>query len=67
MRALDRALSRDIEPAIYTREMFVTGHDAANRAVVNAVERVKLGLVGLALRAECKLAGKILDGLKFHP
>ena len=66
-RALDRALSRGIEPAIYTREMFVTGHDAANRAVVKAVERAKLDLVGLALRAERKIADKILDGLKFHP
>ncbi|MBX3501940.1 MAG: DUF2000 family protein [Alphaproteobacteria bacterium] len=66
-RALDRALSRGVEPAIYTREMFATGHDAANRAAVRAVERPKLDLVGLALRAERKLADKILDGLKFHP
>jgi len=66
-RALDRALSRGVEPAIYTREMFATGHDAANRAAVKAVERAKLDLVGLALRAERKVADKILDGLKFHP
>lgn len=66
-RALDRALSRGVEPAIYTRQMFATGHDAANRAAVKAVERPKLDLVGLALRAERKLADKILDGLKFHP
>ena len=47
--------------------MFATGHDAANRAVVKAVERAQLDLVGLALRAERKVADKILDGLKFHP
>ena len=66
-RALDRALARDVEPAIYTREMFATGHDAANRAAVKAVERARLDLVGLALRAERRVADKILDGLKFHP
>jgi hypothetical protein len=34
---------------------------------VKAVERTKLDLVGIALRAERKVADKILDGLKFHP
>ncbi|MGE3652354.1 MAG: DUF2000 family protein, partial [Reyranellaceae bacterium] len=35
-RALDRALARGGEPAIYSRERFATGHDAANRAAVKA-------------------------------
>jgi hypothetical protein len=65
-RALDRALSRHIPVAIYTREMFATMHDAANRAAVRAVERAQLDLAGLALRAERKLVDKALDGLKFH-
>jgi hypothetical protein len=46
--------------------MFTTTHDAANRAVVKAVGRTDLNLVGLALRAERKVVDKILDGLKFH-
>ncbi|HAR24139.1 MAG TPA: DUF2000 domain-containing protein, partial [Bradyrhizobium sp.] len=31
-----------------------------------AVARTELNLVGLAIRAERKVADKILDGLKFH-
>jgi hypothetical protein len=65
-RALERALARDVKPAVYTEEMFRTTHDAANRAVVKAVIRADLNLVGLAMRAERKVIDKILDGLKFH-
>ena len=65
-RALERALARDVRPAIYTEEMFRTTHDAANRAAVKAVARADLNLVGLALRAERKVIDKIVDGLKFH-
>lgn len=65
-RALERALSRGVTPALYTAEMFKTGHDAANREVVKAVARADLNLVGIALRAERKTVDKIVDGLKFH-
>ncbi|MGA7806138.1 DUF2000 family protein [Bradyrhizobium sp.] len=65
-RALERALARDVRPAIYTEDMFKTTHDEANRAAVKAVARADLDLVGLALRAERKVVDKILDGLKFH-
>jgi hypothetical protein len=65
-RALERALARNVTPALYTEDMFATTHDAANRAAVKAVGRPDLNLVGLALRAERKVVDKILDGLKFH-
>ncbi|WP_346295344.1 DUF2000 family protein [Rhodopseudomonas sp. P1] len=65
-RALERALARDVKPAIYTEAMFKTTHDAANRAAVKAVARADLPLVGLAVRADRKVVDKILDGLKFH-
>ena len=65
-RALDRALSRNVTPAVYTEDMFNTGHDAANRAAVKAVSRADLNLVGIAVRAERKVIDKIVDGLKFH-
>ncbi len=65
-RALDRALSRGVQPAVYTEEMFSTSHDAANREAVRAVERNDLNLVGLAFRAERKVLDKIVDKLKFH-
>jgi hypothetical protein len=65
-RALDRAIARKVKAALYTEEMFATTHDTANRAVVKAVLRPELNLVGLAFRAERKLVDKIVDGLKFH-
>jgi hypothetical protein len=65
-RALDRALARNVMPAIYTEDMFATTHDAANREVVRAVGRGDLNLVGLAVRADRKVIDKIVDGLKFH-
>src|ERR1700754_4227583 len=65
-RALDRALARDVTPALYTEDMFKTTHDAANREVVKAVVRTDLTLVGIAMRAERKVIDKIVDGLKFH-
>ncbi|WP_426615086.1 DUF2000 family protein [Bradyrhizobium sp. McL0616] len=65
-RALDRALTRNVTPAVYTEDMFKTTHDAANREVVKAVVRTDLNLVGIAMRAERKVIDKIVDGLKFH-
>jgi hypothetical protein len=65
-RALERALARNVTPALYTEDMFSTTHDAANRAAVRGVVRAELSLVGLAMRAERKLIDKIVDGLKFH-
>jgi len=65
-RALDRALTRSVTPAVYTEDMFKTTHDDANRAVVRAVGRFDLNLVGIAMRAERKVIDKIVDGLKFH-
>jgi hypothetical protein len=65
-RALERALSRSVVPALYTEDMFKTTHDAANREVVKAVIRSELNLVGLAMRAERKVIDKVVDGLKFH-
>ena len=65
-RALERALARNVKPAVYTEDMFKTTHDAANREVVRTVMRADLNLVGLAMRAERKLIDKVVDGLKFH-
>ena len=65
-RALERALARNVTPAVYTEEMFKTTHDAANRAAVRAVVRTGLNLVGIAMRAERRVIDKIVDGLKFH-
>ncbi|MGH3128042.1 MAG: DUF2000 family protein, partial [Gaiellaceae bacterium] len=66
-RAYERAMSRDVELAVYTRELFETGHDEANRAAVVAVPADELDLVGIAFRADRKVADKVVDRLRFHP
>jgi len=62
-----RALEREAELAIYTQELFSTGHDDENRAAVQAVATDDLDLVGLAIRAPHRAADQILRGLKRHP
>ena len=66
-RAYERAMSRGVTPAVYTNELFATGHDDANRAAVAAVAAEDLDLVGIAFRAERKTVDKIVDRLRFHP
>ena len=65
-RTLDRALSRDVRPAVFTEDLFETGHDAANRAAVAAVPKNELALTGLAFRCDRKDADKITKGLRLH-
>lgn len=65
-RTRTRALSRDVQVAIYIREMFSTNNDVDNRAVVKAVADDKLDIVGLAFRADKKTFDKIVNGLKLH-
>jgi hypothetical protein len=66
-RAYERAMSRGVRFAVYTRELFETGHDEANRAQVAAVAAEDLDLVGIAFRAERKVVDKVVDRLRFHP
>lgn len=63
-RTLARAKSRDVKIALYTKDMFTTGNDVDNRAVVKVVTSENLNIVGLALRAERKTFDKIISGLK---
>jgi hypothetical protein len=62
-----RALDREARVAIYTSELFATGHDDDNRAAVRAVPTAELDLVGLGLRLPHKVADGILRGLRRHP
>jgi hypothetical protein len=66
-RTYERAMSRGVTPAVYTNELFATGHDEANRAAVAAVAAEHFDLVGIAFRAERKTVDKIVDRLRFHP
>jgi hypothetical protein len=64
--AYGRAMDRGIRPAIFTRELFGTDHDEANRAAVKAVPRERLDLAGFALRASRGQVDRIMKGLKLH-
>jgi hypothetical protein len=61
-----RAAERGVPIAIYTVELFATGHDTANRAAVRAVPTDELDLVGIGLRAPHRDADAILRGLRRH-
>lgn len=61
-----RALGRGIRPSIYTRELFATGHDAANRAAIAGVHATDLDLVGIGLRGPRNAVDRIVKGAKKH-
>jgi hypothetical protein len=62
-----KALQRGLPLAIFTSELFATGHDEANRAAVRAVARDNLDLVGLALRGPRNAIDKLVKGARMHP
>jgi hypothetical protein len=65
-RAYERAMDRGVTPAVYTAELFETGHDEANRAAVARVPAEELDLVGVAFRAERKRVDRTVDRLRYH-
>ena len=65
--ARERAVSRGLPTAIYTDEMFTTGDDDANRAVVQAVPAGSLVLAGIAVYGPRNAVDKVCKGLALHP
>jgi hypothetical protein len=61
------ATGRGLATAVYTEDMFKTGHDADNRAAVRAVPAEELVLVGLAVYGPKNPVDKTLKGLALHP
>lgn len=61
-----RALGRGIPLVVYTRDLFATGHDAANRAAVAAVRGNDLALVGIGLRGPRNAVDKVVKGSRMH-
>ena len=61
-----RAADRGVPIAIYTADLFATGHDEDNRAAVRAVSTEDLDLVGIGLRAPRRDADAVLRGLRRH-
>jgi len=66
LRTHGRALDRGVTTAVYTSELFATGHDEANRDALARVPVDELDLVGIAFRAERRTVDKIVDRLRFH-
>ena len=62
-----RAREREVRFALYTAELFATGHDDDNRAAVAAVATDDLDLVGVGFRAPHRPADQVLRGVKRHP
>ncbi|CAH0123553.1 DUF2000 domain-containing protein [Microbacterium foliorum] len=56
----------DVAIAVYTRELFATGHDEANRAAVAAVAARDLDLVGVALRGPRNAIDRMIKGARLH-
>ena len=64
-RTHQRALSRELKPAIYIEAMFTTTNDADNRAAVAAAAPDTLDFVGVGVHGPRKTIDKIANGLKF--
>jgi hypothetical protein len=63
-RTYERAVSRGLTFAVYTRDLFATSNDADNRAAIAAMPSSDLDLVGLGLHGERKIIDKVINGLK---
>jgi hypothetical protein len=64
-RTHQRALSRELVPAIYIERMFETANDADNRAAVAAAAPEALDFVGIGVHGPRKAIDKVVNGLKF--
>jgi len=64
-RTHQRALSRELVPAIYIEEMFKTTNDADNRTAFAAAAVDALNLVGLGVHGPRKIVDKVTNSLKF--
>lgn len=65
-KAHAKAVERGFRLAVFTEELFTTGHDDANRAAVRAVPRDKLALVGIAMHGPKNAVDKMLKGAWMH-
>jgi hypothetical protein len=62
-----RALARGMPMAVYTMDMFTTGNDDDNRAVVRPVAAGDLQFAGLALHGPRNGVDKVFKGVTLHP
>lgn len=64
--ARERAVRRGLDLALFTAEMFTTGHDAANRAAVAAVAAGDLDVVGIGVHGPRNGVDKVVKGARLH-
>jgi hypothetical protein len=64
--ARSKALSRGLDVAVFTADMFKTGNDADNRAAVLAVGGADLDLVGIAVYGAKNAVDKAFKGAAMH-
>jgi hypothetical protein len=62
-----RAVSRSLPCAVFTSDLFGTGHDRANRAAVRAVAAGELDVVGVAVYGPKNAVDKVIKGSRMHP
>jgi hypothetical protein len=65
-QAHQRALARGLPMAVYTMDMFETGNDDDNRAVVRAVAAPDLRFAGLAIHGPRNAVDKVFKGATLH-
>jgi hypothetical protein len=65
--AHERALRRDLRMAVFTADLFHTGHDEANRAAVARVRGADLDLVAVAVHGPRNAVDKVVKGCRLHP
>lgn len=61
-----RGMERGVRLSLYIEDMFATGHDAANRAVIKQYRPEAMNVVGLGLREDKKVVDKITKGARMH-
>jgi hypothetical protein len=64
-RTHQRALSRELVPAVYIEAMFKTTNDADNRAAFAAAPTDALDFVGVGVHGPRKTIDKVINSLKF--
>lgn len=62
-----RAVERGMRVAVYTAQLFSTGHDAANREAVAAVAAADLDLVGVGIHGPRNAVDRITKPARLHP
>jgi len=64
-RTHQRALNRELVPAVYIEAMFKTANDADNRATFAAAPAESLDFVGIGVHGPRKTVDKVINSLKF--